>query len=583
MTQYAVITENTVVSITDSENGAVDYAIKTNRHAKYIPFATCADIMTDLTLVAGYYIVTDCRIAKLVEKYKVILPGLIYNSVGYEMRTIKEWTIVAFTNELIERFDNSNIIANTLPKGTNIPNDSFMESKYDTIIDPKPITTKHAHVEISTDVSWNNTKTNPIVTNLNVTNPSVTNPIVTNPNVINPSVTNLNVTNPSVTNLNVTNPSVTNLNVTNPSVTNLNVTNPSVTNPIVTNPNVTNLIVPKSTPDEVSADISWNNIKTSLKPTSDEVNADVSWNNIKNNLKPIVTKPMIVEVSSITNLKPMIVEVSSITNLKPIVTKLTTVEVSAKTNLKPLVTKPIAVEVSSKTNLKPSVTKPTQVEASVDNPLPNITNFNSLNDNSLFILSIANTFSRNLQNDALVRYINTLLCSSGMTEFDIIVFTQNDNISSRWIKQYGSAIVYGLPNDDTIYYLSSLIPYSSRTHRSKLIVFDNCMSRSYINNLQFKKITGDLIKNNIGIIVMTDDNQIITHPSILNMVDTVFLHSLTVNWITEVASDFIKRFPVLKTQQYIEKLLCYVSTQKMFLTLQSLSSISILECLICKY
>jgi hypothetical protein len=164
------------------------------------------------------------------------------------------------------------------------------------------------------------------------------------------------------------------------------------------------------------------------------------------------------------------------------------------------------------------------------------------------------------------------MTNSIVREDDIVFFTHNDSSSLRWSKQFSSAFVYGQPNDDMLYYLSSLMmPRSAKINTKfyKLIVFDNCLSKAYINKMQFKKFMSDLAKNKISMIIMSGDNDLIIHNDILKIVDTVLLHSLTMCWTSEVSKDFIRRFPILKDQREMEKMMSFVSTKNGFLTVHS--------------
>ena len=364
MPQYAVTTENSVVSVTSSENGAVDFAIKTNPHAKYVPFATETDILNDDEQNTGYYIVTDGRVAKLVEKYKITVSGIIFNSIGYEIRIVKEWKIIAFTDESLQKFDN-----------------------------------------VSGSV-------------------------------------------------------------------------------------LTNTVIPNT---DTNSDLKTKQITTKLTQTS---------------------------------------------------TKQDTI------------------------------------------CIPKTINYSTLSDKSRIIISIANILSRNKQNDVINRYVNTMITSKTVREEDIVIFTYNDITSTRWSKQLGLAFVYGQPNEDMMYYLTSLIPPKTPKDTDKifkLVIFDNCMSKQYISKPHIKKIMDNIIKNNIGMIIMTGDNDTITHEDILKNVDTAMLHSLTMNWTTDSSHDFINRFPLLKDQREIEKMMSYVAGFNSFLVVHSAPNTNVIDFLTCQY
>ena len=109
MMKYAVITDTSVVDTTNSEHGASEYAARTNPDAILLPLSTEQDIINDPQHLPGRYIITDIRTAKLLDKVKIVTPGLIYgSSVTFEIRLLQTWTILEIT-DIVKQ----NIIPNT--------------------------------------------------------------------------------------------------------------------------------------------------------------------------------------------------------------------------------------------------------------------------------------------------------------------------------------------------------------------------------------------------------------------------------------------------------------------------------------
>lgn len=91
--KYAVVTGTTLVESTDSEHGAIEYAVKANPDAKYIPLADEKEIMKT-EYGAGKYIISDVRTATLLEKVKNVQKGYFFSSETYELKVLTVWTIL---------------------------------------------------------------------------------------------------------------------------------------------------------------------------------------------------------------------------------------------------------------------------------------------------------------------------------------------------------------------------------------------------------------------------------------------------------------------------------------------------------
>lgn len=392
MSKYAVTTDTTIVALTNSEHGAVEYAVKINPHAKYIPFTTENDILNDQEYGPGYYITTDVRTAKLLEKYKITIPGFLFNGVGHEIRVVKEWRIIAFNDEILTKF-------------TNETNDNGKKEIKNTL-------------QKSTDLY----KKRPIESN--------------------------------------------------------------------------------------------------QQSTSSNHKQQLTAFNHKQQPTESIQRP---------------------TESKQITTKISQVTVS-----------------SSKLNNNSSSEIPKNVV--VDYPGYVCKN----------VLDIGNSLDRNAQHNVIVNYIKSGLFYKNIDEEDIIIFTDSDNTSSKWTKQFPKSFVYGQPNEEMLYYLTAQICNTDSLDKLfRYVVFDNCLVNKYVNNIQFKNLFKNLKRNNIGIIVMTDNNEIINNSDISNVLNMVFLRSMTVGWMRHVSENFIKTYPKLETQQNLEKLLSYSNSIKGFLVIQA--------------
>ena len=104
MPKYAVITHDTIVYTTDTEYGAVEYAVKNNPNAINLPFVSVIELKNDNKYSAGKYILSDVRTAQLFEKIQNIQHGYIYNSVTFDLKLLNQWSIHMIDVPLIKQY-----------------------------------------------------------------------------------------------------------------------------------------------------------------------------------------------------------------------------------------------------------------------------------------------------------------------------------------------------------------------------------------------------------------------------------------------------------------------------------------------
>jgi hypothetical protein len=159
--------------------------------------------------------------------------------------------------------------------------------------------------------------------------------------------------------------------------------------------------------------------------------------------------------------------------------------------------------------------------------------------------------------EKIMMIINHNLAIGTLKEEDIIIIVSDDKSSEFWNKHYSNCFVYGQPDDDLLYYLNAQKPKNINIHNnisnniSKLVIFDNCLKKEFIEKQQFGAYFQTASNYRVRTIVMTNGSEIIKSP-MLTILNKVMLHSFTPDWTTNVSAEFIRRFPVLKDQKTLE-------------------------------
>lgn len=175
-----------------------------------------------------------------------------------------------------------------------------------------------------------------------------------------------------------------------------------------------------------------------------------------------------------------------------------------------------------------------------------------------YVLSICTTNNQLScsQYDKIEMLINHNIASNKIREDNLIIVTNNDKTSDSWIKRYPSCFVYGKPDNEFTGYLNA--QKTSKTANS-FIVFDNCMTKDYIEKPSFHVFMSGLsnnLSNIAGIVIMTSDSEVInasiTHPILSKELNKVFIHTFTLDWMPNISSNFIKQFPILKDHKTLE-------------------------------
>lgn len=154
--------------------------------------------------------------------------------------------------------------------------------------------------------------------------------------------------------------------------------------------------------------------------------------------------------------------------------------------------------------------------------------------------------------------INHNIIINKLKEDNLTVIVDDDKVGSIWTKRYQSHFLYSKPDEDLLYYLNSQPPKNNDkccTNNSicKLVVFDNCLTKEFIEKTNFIGFLRNADNNRIRIIIMTQNPNVIC--CILKIFNRTFLHSLIVDWSKGVDNDIIKTYPVLKDQKTIENII----------------------------
>ena len=78
----------------------------------------------------------------------------------------------------------------------------------------------------------------------------------------------------------------------------------------------------------------------------------------------------------------------------------------------------------------------------------------------------------------------------------------------------------------------------------KLVIFDNCLSNDFINKHSFRMFLNNAKKQNICVMILTNDNNVICS-DICDKFDYTMVHSFTAQWNTDVSDHLIKKHPNL--------------------------------------
>jgi hypothetical protein len=91
--KYAIVNNTTVVDTTDDEFGVVNYSLKLHPEAQFLSLVKESELF-DPKYCAGKYIISDIRTSKLFEKVKIVMPGYVYNTEKFEVNLLDVWTIL---------------------------------------------------------------------------------------------------------------------------------------------------------------------------------------------------------------------------------------------------------------------------------------------------------------------------------------------------------------------------------------------------------------------------------------------------------------------------------------------------------
>ncbi|VBB18213.1 hypothetical protein YASMINEVIRUS_676 [Yasminevirus sp. GU-2018] len=194
---------------------------------------------------------------------------------------------------------------------------------------------------------------------------------------------------------------------------------------------------------------------------------------------------------------------------------------------------------------------PPTVKITPDND-PQLMTKMSLDEISTFpqIMSISSQYKN--QRDKIEMMINHNIATGNLKEENIAIITDNDKTNDSWNKRYPTCfLLCGKPDDDLLYYLNSQKPRPRDTTISKLVIFDHCLFKEFVEKPQFNAFIANAVANRVAIIVMTQVSDVISANSLANLSKTM-LHTFTLDWTQNVSANFIKRYPILKDQKTIE-------------------------------
>jgi hypothetical protein len=174
------------------------------------------------------------------------------------------------------------------------------------------------------------------------------------------------------------------------------------------------------------------------------------------------------------------------------------------------------------------------------------------------VFSIGN--STKLQSEKVEMLINSNITDpTKLLEENIVIITGKDGRAiDQWVKKYPRCFCYDQLDDGIIYYLT---PTSSPKQAiSKLIVFDQCLTKDAIETKDFKKFMDIFRKHRMGVIVITKNADIIRSDLSLKF-DHVLVNSFPVEWSTRekgqpsLSDEFVKRHGVVGDQKNLENFL----------------------------
>ena len=179
--------------------------------------------------------------------------------------------------------------------------------------------------------------------------------------------------------------------------------------------------------------------------------------------------------------------------------------------------------------------------------------------------------------DKIEMIINHSIAVGTLTEDNIIVAVNDDKLTTLWSSRYPSCFIYENPDDDFIHYLNSqkhqnnmTTKKSEKSHINKLVIFDNCINKDFIDKQQFATYITTAANYGICTIVMTYNSDVICSPLLNNVLPKVMLHSFTTDWTNNISSSFIRRFPVVGDQKNLENYLVQCIRKSMCLVVDRL-------------